>query len=218
MSVTTSTIRVLIVDDHILVRTGISRVMERAPEIQIVGEADTVASAITAAQKLNPDVILMDLRLPDGSGVQACQDILTTNPTANIIFLTSFYEDESILAAVLAGAKGYLSKHINPAALIDAIQQTAQGRSILDPVVTGKAIQWMRDISQGGTLGLSQRLSPQEERILAYVADSKTNKEIAQAMNLSEKTVKNYLSNVFEKMNITRRTQAVAFYYKQRRP
>lgn len=210
-----STVRLLLVDDHEVVRAGLRTLLTQHDHVSIVGEASTVAEAVSRAARLKPDVILMDLRLPDGSGVDACRDILTANPGIRVIFLTSYADDDSVLAAVLAGAHGYVLKEIDSAALLRAIHTVANGQSILDPQVTERALNWLRGIGRTPHLPGTDSLSAQEERVLALVAEGHTNKEIAAALNLSDKTVKNYLANVFQKLRITRRAQAAAFFVKR---
>ena len=217
MTLTTrKTIRVLLVDDHEVVRVGLRTVLSQQPSIMVVGESATVADAVLQEAKLKPEVILMDVRLPDGSGVDACRDILASGSQARVIFLTSFADDDSVLAAVVAGAKGYVLKEIDTASLVRAIQAVAEGRSILDPTVAEQALHWLRGFVSGQKMMGGDKLSEQEERVLALVAEGQTNKEIANALNLSDKTVKNYLTNVFKKLQITRRTQAAALFAKRR--
>lgn len=208
-------VRLLLVDDHEVVRVGLRTLLTQHDHVTIVGEATTVAEAIDGAARLKPDVILMDVRLPDGSGVDACREILAANPAIRVIFLTSYADDDSVLAAVLAGAHGYVLKEIDSAALLRAVHTVANGQSILDPQVTERALSWIRGL--GGNPGLpgTDPLSGQEERILALVAEGHTNKEIGTALNLSDKTVKNYLASVFQKLRITRRAQAAAFFVKR---
>jgi DNA-binding NarL/FixJ family response regulator len=174
-----------------------------------------MADAIQQAQKLKPDVILMDVRLPDGSGVDACREILGMLPGTRIIFLTSYADDDSVLAAVLAGAHGYVLKEIDSPALLEAIRSVANGQSILDSSVTERALRWLRGLHDLPSIPGTDQLSSQEERVVALVAEGKTNKEIAVALGLSDKTVKNYLANVFQKLRITRRAQAAAFFVKR---
>jgi DNA-binding NarL/FixJ family response regulator len=209
------TVRVLLVDDHEIVRVGLRTVLSQHRSIQVVGEAATVAEAIRHAAKLKPDVVLMDVRLPDGSGVGACRDILASSPAIRVIILTSYADDDSVLAAVLAGAHGYVLKEIDSASLTSAIQAVSEGRSILDPTVTARALGWLRGLAAGVEIPGAEKLSPQEERVLALVAEGKTNKEIATALDLSDKTVKNYLANIFQKLHITRRAQAAALFVKR---
>lgn len=214
MSVTTP-IQVLLVDDHVVVREGLKMVLGRDARIRIVGEAGTAQAAVSEARRIKPDVVLMDIRLPDGDGVQACSDILEQCPQTRVLFLTSYADDDTILAAVLAGAHGYLIKEIGVDTLVESIKRVAAGESILDPAATQRVFTWVKTHS-GTTAGSGREsLSPQERRIVALVAEGKTNKEIATDLGLSPKTVKNYLSNIYQKLQITRRAQAAALYAKQ---
>ncbi|MGB4069093.1 MAG: response regulator transcription factor [Nitrospira sp.] len=211
----THAIRVLLVDDHEVIRVGLRTVLGQAQGIAVVGEAGTMAEAAPQAQRLKPDVILMDVRLPDGSGIDACREILGTLPGTRVIFLTSYADDDSVLAAVLAGAHGYVLKEIDSPALLEAIRSVAKGQSILDSHVTERALRWLRGLHDLPATSGTDQLSSQEERVVALVAEGKTNKEIAAALGLSDKTVKNYLANVFQKLRITRRAQAAAFFVKR---
>lgn len=214
-AIRTKPIRLLLVDDHEVVRVGLRTVLSQQAGLTVIGEAGTMATAILDALRLKPDVVLMDVRLPDGSGVEACRDILASAPETRIVFLTSYADDDSVLAAVLAGAQGYVLKEIDSVALVRAIHLVADGQSILDPTVTERALRWLRGLGNGPQLPGIEQLSAQEERVLALVAEGKTNKEIAGALGLSDKTVKNYLANVFQKLRITRRAQAAAFFVKR---
>jgi two-component system, NarL family, response regulator DevR len=207
-------IRLLLVDDHEVVRMGLGTLFHRAGTVQVVGEATSVASAVAEAIRLRPDIVLLDLRLPDGSGIEACREILGACPDTHVVFLTSFADENAVLSTTFAGAKGYLLKTIGGTALVQAIQAIAGGHSILDPTVTGIVLARMRSIMAMNTNGQSTTLSPQERRILPLVADGKTNKEIAAALGLSDKTIKSYLSNIFEKLQVTRRTQVAAMFIK----
>lgn len=211
----TQTIRVLLVDDHEVIRVGLRTVLGQTQGVTVVGEAGTMADAIQQAQRLKPDVVLMDVRLPDGSGVDACREILGALPGTRVIFLTSYADDDSVLAAVLAGAHGYVLKEIDSPALLEAIRSVAKGQSILDSSVTERALRWLRGLHDLPAPPGTDQLSSQEERVVALVAEGKTNKEIAVALGLSDKTVKNYLANVFQKLRITRRAQAAAFFVKR---
>lgn len=212
----TRTIRLLLVDDHEVVRVGLRTLLSEHQDIKIVGEAETMAESIRLAVRLKPDVVLMDVRLPDGSGVAACREILDGCPDTRVLFLTSYADDDSVLAAVVAGAHGYLLKEIDSGALVGAIGAVSEGQSILDPSVTQRALRWMKEFGTAPKSVISgEPLSPQEERVLALVAEGKTNKEIANSLRLSDKTVKNYLANVFQKLHLTRRTQAAAFFIKR---
>jgi DNA-binding NarL/FixJ family response regulator len=211
----THVIRVLLVDDHEVIRVGLRTVLGQTQGIAVVGEAGTMAEAVQQAQRVKPDVILMDVRLPDGSGIDACREILGALPGTRVIFLTSYADDDSVLAAVLAGAHGYVLKEIDSPALLEAIRSVAKGQSILDSHVTERALRWLRGLHDLPATSGTDQLSSQEERVVALVAEGKTNKEIAVALALSDKTVKNYLANVFQKLRITRRAQAAAFFVKR---
>lgn len=208
-------IRLLLVDDHEVVRMGLDTLFRRAGTVQVVGEANSVASAVTEAIRLRPDIVLLDLRLPDGSGIEACREILGTCPDTHVVFLTSFADEHAVLSTTFAGAKGYLLKTIGGTALVQAIHAIAGGQSILDPAVTESVLARMRSLSTMDANGQNVMLSPQERRILPLVADGKTNKEIAVALGLSDKTIKSYLSNIFDKLQVTSRTQAAAMFIKQ---
>ena len=208
-------IRLLLVDDHEVVRMGLDTLFRRAGTVQVVGEANSVASAVTEAIRLRPDIVLLDLRLPDGSGIEACREILGTCPDTHVVFLTSFADEHAVLSTTFAGAKGYLLKTIGGTALVQAIHAIAGGQSILDPAVTESVLARMRSLSTMDANGQNAMLSPQERRILPLVSDGKTNKEIAVALGLSDKTIKSYLSNIFEKLQVTSRTQAAAMFIKQ---
>jgi two-component system, NarL family, response regulator DevR len=214
-STKSSSIRLLLVDDHEVVRVGLRTVLHNNQGITVVGEADSKARAAAEAKRLRPDVILMDVRLPDGSGVEACREILSDHPESRVIFLTSYTDDDSVLAAVLAGAYGYVLKEIDSAALIRAIRTVSAGRSILDPAVAKRALEWIKTLPTADGPPRTSSLSPQEERVLALVAEGLTNKEIASSLQLSDKTVKNYLANMFQKLHISRRAQAAAFFVKR---
>ena len=210
-----NTIRLLLVDDHEVVRIGLRTLLDRIGMIQVVGEAGTAAEAVAETIRLKPDVVLMDVRLPDGTGIDACRDIRTACPETRVIFLTSFADDDAVLAAVFSGADGYLLKEIGGETLIQSIQSIARGQSILDPAVTQPLLARMRAASTQTAEDHPEPITPQEQRVLALVADGKTNKEIAAALGLSDKTVKNYLSHVYKKLQLTRRSQAAAFYVRR---
>lgn len=208
-------IRLFLVDDHQVVLVGLRTVLHKRQGITVVGEAGSRADAVRAAKRLKPDVILMDVRLPDGSGVEACRDILANHPTTRVIFLTSFADDELAQAAVLAGAQGYVLKTIDSDMLVQSIHAVFKGQSLLGPALTQRALIRMKaEPAQAGPVR-TQSLAPQEERVLALVAEGLTNKEIGVALQLSDKTVKNYLANMFQKLHITRRAQAATFFTKR---
>jgi len=206
----------MLVDDSAVVRAGLRSLLEGERSISIVAEAGTVKEASEASARVRPDVVLLDIRLPDGTGFDACRTILRRHPSVRVIFLTSVADDELVEQAIRAGAHGYLLKEIDAAGLVRAIQDVAAGKSILDAAVTSRVLQLVKS---GGTRDTLALLSPQELRVVALIADGKTNKEIGSELGLSEKTVKNYLSRVFEKLHVSRRAQAAALYVKdQTRP
>ncbi len=209
------TIRIMLVDDHEVVRMGLRTLLERRPGFSIVGEAGTVAEALEAARRLTPDVIVMDIRLPDGNGVEATREIRDQLPGTKVIMLTSYADDEAIYGSIMAGASGYLLKQTRGQNLAEAIERVAKGESLLDPAVTDKVLERMRAMARGEGDELSA-LSEQERKILGHIAEGKTNKEIAGVVFLSDKTVKNYVSSILSKLNLHRRSEAAAFMAKRR--
>jgi DNA-binding NarL/FixJ family response regulator len=207
-------IRLLLVDDHEVVRVGLRTLFGSTETIQVVGEAGIGDAAVKAAVRLKPDVVLMDLRLPDKSGVEACREIRAACADTRVLFLTSYSDDDAVLAAVFGGASGYLLKEIGGKSLIHAVEAVASGHSILDPAVMRRVINSMKSIVEVADKDKDKGniLSPQERRVMALVAEGKTNKEIATALHLSDKTVKNYLSNIFQKLQVSRRAQAAATF------
>ncbi len=207
-------IRLMLVDDHEVVRLGLRTLFGQMEQIDVVAEAASVAAAIEEAAHHLPDVVLMDLRLPDGTGVEACREILSANPRTRVLFLTSYSDEDAVVSTILAGAAGYLLKEAGSQALLNAISLINDGQSILDPKVTNGVLRRMSMMhGKAATKNTGKDvLSPQEQRILALVVKGKTNKEIAKALSLSDKTVKNYLSNAFQKLNVGRRSQAAAIY------
>jgi two-component system, NarL family, response regulator DevR len=197
------TIRLLLVDDHEVVRAGLRALLTGIENMEIVGEAGTVAEAVSEAARLAPEVILMDLRLPDGTGIDACREILSSAPRTRILFVTSYSDEQAVMSTVLAGAAGYVLKDIDHRTLVAAIRDAAAGRAILDPRITDPVVRRVPN---------TEALSAQEQRVLALVVEGKTNKEIAAALGLSDKTVKNYLSNAFQKLGVSRRAQAAALF------
>lgn len=182
--------------------------------IEVCGEASSVAEAISVAVETTPDVVLLDIKLPDGSGFTACREMLKHNPELRVLVLTSFNSDSFIHEAITSGAQGYLMKEINPLGLIKAIEDIMAGRSILSPSITAGVMRMMRskDSSGGGSTNPLDILSAQERRVLEQVAEGKTNKQIGEELRLSDNTVKNYLCSVFDKLKLRRRSQAAAFY------
>ncbi len=216
--VTGKKIGVLLVDDHEVVRVGLRSLLIREPTIEVVGEAGTVAEAVAQAARLQPDVIIMDVRLPDGSGVEACREIRSTDPRVQIIMLTSHADEDAVFNSIMAGASGYLLKQVQGREVVRAVETVATGQSLLDPAVTQKVLEKVKRLATGRGAGEISQLSAQEQKVLALVAEGKTNKEIASILRLSDKTVKNYLSHVFEKLGLSRRAEAAAFFARGHSP
>jgi DNA-binding NarL/FixJ family response regulator len=209
--------RLLVVDDHEVVRQGLVALLDRREAFQVVAEAATVAEAIEQARRHQPDIVIMDVRLPDGSGIEACREIRAELPTTRVVMLTSYPDEEAVLSAIVAGASGYLLKQIRARDLVSALETVGRGGSLLDPAVTEKVLERIRRIAAGASEHdeISQ-LTSQERKILLLVAEGKTNKEIAGEIFLSDKTVKNYVSSILAKLNLERRAQAAAFVAKHR--
>lgn len=211
-SPTTRAIRVLLVDDSPIIRLGLRSALEVHQDISIVGEAGTAAAGLDAVSKLEPDVVMLDLHLPDKSGLLACRDFLKVRPNLPVLILTSSSSERHMHEAIAAGAKGYLLKENDGAALASALRTVFRGDSVLDPSMAGQVLNLVKN---RGTLTPAEKLSllsPQERRVVALLAGGRTNKEIGDQLGLTEKTVKNYLATIFSKLNITRRTQAAALY------
>lgn len=218
----TKTIEILIVDDSELVRAGLRTLLEAYSReagvtLRVAGEAHNALQAVAESVRLRPAVVLLDIRLPDGSGLEVCRRILATDPETKILVLTSVIDDSLVYDAMSAGAHGYLLKEIDAGGLCQAIVDVAKGKFILDPTVTTHVLNQIRN---GDTAPKAPdkllMLSAQEQRVLALVAEGKTNKEIAEQLGLSHKTVKNYLSNIFEKLKINRRSQAAVLFTERR--
>jgi DNA-binding NarL/FixJ family response regulator len=211
-----SVMRLLVVDDHEVVRQGLGRPARSAEGFQVVAEAGTVAEAIEAARRFEPDIVVMDVRLPDGSGIEACREIRADHPETRVVMLTSYPDEEAVLSAIVAGASGYLLKQIRARDLVAALEAVGRGESLLDPAVTEKVLERIRRIATGTYTDELAQLTSQEQKILLLVAEGKTNKEIAAEVFLSDKTVKNYVSSILSKLNLERRAQAAAFVAKHR--
>jgi two-component system, NarL family, response regulator DevR len=204
-------IRVVLVDDHEVVRNGIKLLLGETPGMTIVGEAGTVKDAIARVEWARPDVVIMDIRLPDGSGIEATREIRARLPNTQVLMLTTYADDEALFASIMAGAAGYVLKQIKGADLVRAIQTVGSGQSLLDPAVTKGVLDRLR---KGKHLLKDERLarlSAQEERILEMIADGKTNREIGDKLHLAEKTVKNYVTSILSKLEVARRAEAAAY-------
>ena len=207
----TAPLRVMLVDDHEVVRDGIRSLLEASEDIVVCAEAGTVQGAIDEAARTRPDVVVMDVRLADGSGIEATREIRANRPATQVLMLTSFADDEALFASIMAGASGYVLKQIKGPEIVKAIREVAAGKSLLDPEVTNAVLDRLR---KGKHLLKDEklaRLSPQEERILTLVADGRTNKQIGEELNLAEKTVKNYVSSILSKLEVGRRAEAAAY-------
>jgi two-component system, NarL family, response regulator DevR len=204
-------LRVVLVDDHEVVRNGIKALLEETPDVRVVGEAGTVKDAIARVEWARPDVVIMDVRLPDGSGIEATREIRARLPKTQVLMLTTFADDEALFASIMAGAAGYVLKQIKGADLVRAVQTVGSGQSLLDPAVTKGVLDRLR---KGKHLLRDERLarlSAQEERILEMIADGKTNREIGDKLHLAEKTVKNYVTSILSKLEVARRAEAAAY-------
>jgi two-component system, NarL family, response regulator DevR len=210
------TIRVFLLDDHEIVRRGVRELLEVEDDIEIVGEAGTAEDAISRIPVAAPDVAIIDMRLPDGNGVEVCREVRSNNPAVQCVVLTSFADDEALFDSIMAGAAGYLLKQIKGNDLVDAIRRVASGQSLLDPSVTARVLERLRKgPEQDERLA---RLTDQERKILDLIAEGLTNRQIGERMFLAEKTVKNYVSNLLAKLGMERRTEAAVFAARLERP
>jgi DNA-binding NarL/FixJ family response regulator len=204
-------LRVMLVDDHEVVRNGVKALLAANDDIVVTAEAASVREAIDEAERARPDVVVMDVRLADGSGIEATREIRARRPKTQVLMLTSFADDEALFASIMAGASGYVLKEVKGGELVRAVRAVGAGQSLLDPAVTSQVLDRLR---RGKHLMRDEklaRLSPQEERILQAVAEGKTNKEIGDELSLAEKTVKNYVSSILSKLEVGRRAEAAAY-------
>ena len=207
----TPPLRVMLVDDHEIVRDGVRAALAPEDDIVVTAQAGTVQEAIDEADRTRPDVIVMDVRLADGSGIEATREIRARHPDVKVLMLTSFADDEALFASIMAGASGYVLKQVRPGELLRAIRAVGAGDSLLDPSVTSAVLDRLR---KGKHLMKDERLarlSPQEERILQAIADGETNRQIGADLGLAEKTVKNYVSSILSKLEVARRAEAAAY-------
>lgn len=202
-------IRIVLIDDHEVVRAGIKAMIDAQDDLEVVGEAGTAEDGVRRVGYDEPDVVVLDVRLPDGSGVEACRDIRTRFPNVKVLMLTSFADEEALLSAILAGAAGYVLKRVKGTDLVNDIRRVGAGESLLDPELTEKLFERLRSGPKSDPL--LARLSDREREIVALIAEGKTNRQIADDMFLAEKTVKNYVSNLLAKMGMSRRSEAAAY-------
>ncbi len=204
-------LKVMLVDDHEIVRQGLCSLLEAEDDIEVVAEADNGLSAVSLASAHQPDVVVMDIRMPGGSGVEACRAIRDERPDAKVIMLTSFSDDEALFNSIMAGAAGFILKQIRGTDLVDAIRTVGSGKSLLDIDVTQRVLERLRKAKFDDKDPKLARLSPQEERILGMIGQGLTNREIAARIHLSDKTVKNYVSAILQKLEVARRAEAAAY-------
>ena len=203
------TIRVFLLDDHEVVRRGVADLLGMEDDIEIVGEASTAETAVGRILATSPDVAILDVQLPDGSGVEVCREVRSARPELACLMLTSFAEDEALFEAIMAGAAGFVLKQVKGSDLLDSVRRVAAGESLLDPQITARVLERIRRAPEEDER--LKGLTPQEQRILSLLAEGKTNRQIAEEMYLAEKTVKNYVSNLLSKMGMSRRTEAAVY-------
>jgi len=201
--------RIVVVDDHEIVRQGLKALLEAEEDFEVVGEAGSVAEAIRRVGYESPEVVVMDVRLPDGSGVEACREIRSRWPSVKVLMLTSYADEEALMSAIVAGASGYVLKRIDSHDLVNNIRKVAAGESLLDGEMTDRLFRKLRGDEPDDPL--LARLTPQERKILDHIAEGLTNREISEQMFLAEKTVKNYVSNLLAKLEMSRRSEAAAY-------
>ncbi len=202
-------IRLLLVDDHHVVRVGLATVFEMFPQFQVVAQASTASEAIAETMRCKPDVVVMDVRLSEGDGIEACREIRSRFPNTQVLVLTSYNDEEALIASIMAGAAGYLLKRSDPEGLVEAVERVARGGSLLDPAVTRSVLDFMRSANHAD--GALSALTAQERRVLGYLADGSTNQEIAEQLRLSRHTVKAHVSNILQKLNLARRGQVAPY-------
>jgi two-component system response regulator DevR len=207
--------RIMLVDDHEVVRAGLRSLLTAHDDLEVVTEAATAADAVLRARSYHPDVVVLDVRLPDGSGVKVCRDIRPEHPDMAVLMLTSFADDQALFDSIMAGAAGYVLKQIRGTDLVDGVRRVARGDSLLDPAVTARVLDRLRNPATQGDARLA-RLTPTERRIVEMIAGGCTNRQIGERIGLAEKTVKNYVSSILAKMHMSRRAEAAAYLAEHR--
>ncbi len=205
------TLNILIVDDHEVVRLGLRALLDQHPDFSVIGEAATVKEAVQQTLLLQPDVVVMDIRLLGGSGIEACRRIIEQDPDTKVIMLTSYAEDEMLFDAIAAGACGYVLKQIGSDDLVRAIEAVGKGEALLDPALTQRVFARVREAARKEHEEAFASLTNQELRVLAQVSEGKTNREIAEILFLGEGTVRNYVSSILRKLDLTNRAEAAAY-------
>lgn len=203
--------KLLVVDDHEVVRSGLKMILEPEPDLRVVGEASSARDAVARAEELEPDVVIMDVRMGEVSGIEACRLIKSARPTTNIIMFTSFGEEDAVMAAIMAGASGYLLKNVGRADLLKAIRAVASGQNLLDPSVTRKVMERLSRLAAREQEHALEMVSEREKEVLALVAQGRTNKEIAERLVISENTARNHVSRILDKLGLARRSEAAAY-------
>jgi len=203
--------RIILVDDHEVVRLGLKSLLERHPQFEVVGEASSARDALEQVAALEPDVVVMDIRLPGTSGIEACEQIVDAHPNTKVIMLTSYAEDEMLFSAIRAGASGYVLKQIASEELVKAIEAVGRGEALLDPAVTQRVFQEVRRAVKEEEASAFAHLSQQEKHVLLLVSEGKTNREIAKSLFLGEGTVRNYVSSILSKLGVNNRAEAAAY-------
>ena len=203
--------RILLVDDHEVVRLGLKSLLEHHPQFEVIGEAGTAKEAIELVGRIKPDIVLMDIRLPGMSGIEACEEIIHNFPETRVVMLTSYAEDEMLFSAIRAGASGYVLKQIGGDDLIRALEAVGRGAALLDPAVTQRVFQEVRRAVKEEEASAFVNLSQQERHVLLLVSEGKTNREIAKALFLGEGTVRNYVSSILSKLGVSNRAEAAAY-------
>jgi two-component system, NarL family, response regulator DevR len=203
--------RILLVDDHEVVRLGLKALLERHPQFEVVGEAGSAREALEQVENNHPDVVVMDIRLPGTSGIEACEEITSRFPETRVLMLTSYAEDEMLFSAIRAGASGYILKQIDGEELVRALEAVARGEALLDPAVTQRVFQEVRRAVKEEEASAFVHLSQQEKHVLLLVSEGRTNREIAKALFLGEGTVRNYVSSILSKLGVSNRAEAAAY-------
>jgi len=203
--------RILLVDDHEVVRVGLKALLEKHPDFEVVAEAGTARDAVEKTDSYKPDVVVMDIRLKGGSGIEACQEITESSPDTQVIMLTSYAEDEMLFSAIRAGAAGYVLKQIGGDDLVRAIEAVGRGEALLDPAVTQRVFQEVRKAAREEEASAFAELTQQEMHVLQLVSEGRTNRQIAEMLFLGEGTVRNYVSSILSKLNVRNRAEAAAY-------
>jgi DNA-binding NarL/FixJ family response regulator len=203
--------RILLVDDHEVVRLGLRALLDHHSQFEVIGEASTAKEALEQVGRLHPDIVLMDIRLPGTSGIEACEEIIKTYPDTRVVMLTSYAEDEMLFSAIRAGASGYILKQIGGEDLVRALEAVGRGDALLDPAITQRVFQEVRRAVKEEEASAFANLSQQERHVLLLVSEGKTNREIAKALFLGEGTVRNYVSSILSKLGVSNRAEAAAY-------